>query len=147
VAPVLTLDGSCSRPPYSTGNACIEQLVDLPKEGIWPTIRTVRGLVVFVYVDCLTLDPLADEKQDVAFRQPGVKLPRHYRPAYNDHWNAMRSGIIPSNADCAKAEDKVGTGDCLDAMGTLLSAPGNDASPLGTVVCLQNSLKPFSRIL
>ncbi|KAI1629827.1 hypothetical protein EDD37DRAFT_645562 [Exophiala viscosa] len=108
-----------------TSNACVEQLVDLDDavQG-W---RSVRGIVVFVYVDCLTLQPLPDDQQDVAFTQPGVKLPRgtDLSQAYENLWNL--SAQVPSLSENS-ATTCVNTGntatnisDCVEAIGDALN--------------------------
>ncbi|KAI1616619.1 hypothetical protein EDD36DRAFT_415505 [Exophiala viscosa] len=109
----------------TVANACVEQLVDLDDavQG-W---RSVRGIVVFVYVDCLTLQPLPDDQQDVAFTQPGVKLPRgtDLSQAYENLWNL--SAQVPSLSENS-ATTCVNTGntatnisDCVEAIGDALN--------------------------
>lgn len=109
----------------TVGNACVEQLVDLDDsiQG-W---RAVRGIVVFAFVDCLTLQPLPDENQDVAFTQPGVKLPRVnvLSDAYENLWNqSAQVALLSQNNDttCTNTDIRAtNISDCVEAISDTLN--------------------------
>ncbi|EXJ85919.1 hypothetical protein A1O1_06288 [Capronia coronata CBS 617.96] len=92
----------CNDDCYTQGNVCVEQLVGYNAHDDIHDWRPIRGIVVFVYVDCLTLAPLPDEKQDPAFSQPGVRLPRDYHPmirAYENLWKASLQGPLTAQVE------------------------------------------------
>jgi hypothetical protein len=93
-------------------------------------LHTIRGIVIFVYVDCVTLEPLPDDKQDPAYKQPGVKLPRgtDVMNAYKYFWKRSMSeaNALGEAAVWDEKGVRCGTGylakreDCVQAVGALL---------------------------
>ena len=126
------IKGECDHPFQTTPNACVEQPVQLVTDDKLPDMRVLRGIIVFVYVDCKTSALLPDEKQDPAFAQPGVKLPRHYKSAYDAYYKDQGAGdlsvlVKDKDAKCkSKDSDRANASDCNDAITMLLDDPGKD---------------------
>lgn len=116
-------NGQCNN-DLNIGNACVEELVGFDTNDNIMDWRSIRGIVVFVYVDCLTLQPLPDEKQDVAWTQPGVRLPRDndLAAAYENFWNqSVQVNMASQNdqATCSR-ETVANASDCTVAAQALL---------------------------
>jgi hypothetical protein len=111
--------------PYRTvGNACVEELVGFDTNDNIKDWRTVRGVVAFVYLDCLTLAPAPDDKQDVAWLQPGVRLPRDNGlliQAYEDLWNrSAEVSMASQNGDAVCYDAVANATECVVAANDLL---------------------------
>ncbi|KAK5390211.1 hypothetical protein LTR20_003069 [Exophiala xenobiotica] len=122
--------------PYRTvGNACVEELVGFDTNDNIKDWRTVRGVVAFVYLDCLTLAPAPDDKQDVAWLQPGVRLPRDNGlliQAYEDLWNrSAEVSMASQNGDAVCYDAVANATECVVA--------ANDHLMLGMMVVQTDS--------
>ena len=78
----------CHKEYPTIPDICPEQPVELAPGKLWWSPRSLRGDVIVVKIDCYTHELLPDDQQDPAYRDPGVKLPRHYHP-YMDSLMAM----------------------------------------------------------
>jgi hypothetical protein len=76
--------GLCEGDYTTTANVCSTQIQEVNGKGLFNKI--MRGIIVFVFVDCVTLEPLGPEKQDPAFNQPRVPLPRAAYEAHKQLW-------------------------------------------------------------
>ncbi|EXJ86769.1 hypothetical protein A1O3_03723 [Capronia epimyces CBS 606.96] len=123
----------------STGNACVDQLVGVDSNDGIHDWRTVRGTVVFVFVDCTNLAPLPDEKQDPAYSQPGVKLPRDVNnklaQAYQSLWQQSSKAPLVAQSDAAVCntdqQHQANATNCLDAMMDVLDRGAEFVSTTG----------------
>ena len=75
-SPYNRIRGQCVAPYSSIGNFCTEQLNYFSSDHYFKNERTLRAAVMFVFVDCDTLAPSPDEKQDPGWIHDGVRLPR-----------------------------------------------------------------------
>lgn len=69
---------------------CPERTTIKTEDPYWRDMHPTRGIIVFVYTDCVTLLP-TDDKQDPAYKQPDVALPRSASQRYADLWNKQDS--------------------------------------------------------
>ena len=121
------LRGAICDSQFTIGNACIDELVGFDTKDNIKDWRTVRGVVAFVYLDCLTLAPAPDDKQDVAWLQPGVRLPRGntlLARAYENLWTrSSQISMASQNGDPVCTGDKAANAtECVVAANELLLA-------------------------
>ena len=97
--------------------------------------RHIRGIAVFVLVDCITLDPLPDNQQEAPYNQPGVRLPRDYpmTHALKTMWRAQQAAPVVawSNAGQRNQAQPLNATDCQDVLATVYNL-GGDLVPLGS---------------
>ncbi|KIW85607.1 hypothetical protein Z517_00999 [Fonsecaea pedrosoi CBS 271.37] len=116
----------------TVGNACCSQAVTVTDRFYWFT-RVVRGVAVFVYLNCDTLEPLEDKYQESPFNKPGVRLPRGLglTNAYKDIWFASQFKTLASQSDSAVCNDRkdVNATDCMEVLADVTDR-GADVVPL-----------------
>ncbi|EXJ68098.1 uncharacterized protein A1O5_08713 [Cladophialophora psammophila CBS 110553] len=124
------IDGKCHH-TQSIGNSCGTQAVTVEDHWYWFT-RVVRGVAVFVYLDCTTLEPLPNDRQEAPFNQDGVRLPRGLplANAFKTMWNVSRETNVTALSDAAVCDNDIRTyaDDCLAAF-TDVSDRGGDMVP------------------
>jgi hypothetical protein len=107
----------------SIGNSCIEQVARYKVSDGYPDEDVTRGIVIFVFTDCVTMEPLPDDQQDPAYRQPGVKLPRGPMLAYAQFMNKDNAAFLATSTSVCLFDNRAKSLDCLDAIGQLLETP------------------------
>lgn len=69
------------------------------------------------------MEPLPDDQQDPAYRQPGVKLPRDPMRAYAQFMKKDTTDFLDATSSVCLSDNKAQSLDCLDAIGQLLETP------------------------
>ena len=119
----------------TTPNVCAEQPVRLTDTNGQRDEEVIRGTVIFVYVDCITLAPAPDEKQDPIWKIPGVPLSRgtSLMNAYQKVWKTTAQGPLAASQsfDASCNTDTTNATDCIDAMAALLDSGGSTVDTTG----------------
>lgn len=88
-------------------------------------------------LDCTTLEPLADDKQEAPYNQPNVRLPRNWPSllAAKTMWKAQLKAPLVAQSNAASC-DKIAAlnaTDCLNALAVAYNR-GGDLVPLGNAI-------------
>ncbi|EXJ58702.1 hypothetical protein A1O7_06131 [Cladophialophora yegresii CBS 114405] len=110
-------------------NQCAYEVVHFKGNDQFANINTIRGVAVFVWVDCDTYEPLPNDQQAPALSHPGVRLPRDtpQMEGYKMLWKASMSGAtLAAAADdgaVCNPNKHVCTSDCVDALNDIYANP------------------------
>lgn len=123
----------------TTANACNSELLhaDIDRsDSAWGAAQNLKGDTVFVWTNCEDHKPLPMDKQNPAYRHPGVAMPHGVREAYTSFWK-QQGDVYFLATDTAKTEC-TSTGaaapyvnDCVDALQNMMANPGTMINSVG----------------
>lgn len=135
-----SLRKDCGSDYHTEGNACNSELL-LAELGrganAWGSSSpNLKGDTVFVWTNCEDHTPLPLDKQNQAYRHPGVAMPRGTREAYTSFFT-QQGGLNTLAANAAKTECAAGTDapnsdDCIEALQEMIANPGTTVAALNS---------------
>ncbi|KAK5062886.1 hypothetical protein LTR84_004961 [Exophiala bonariae] len=128
----------CALDYHTEGNACNLELLgaDLGRSAnAWgSSIPNLKGDTIFVRTNCADHTPLPMDKQNQAYRHPGVAMPRAIREAYTSFFtqqDVLRNlATDTGKTQCGSGKDAPVSDDCIEALQQTIEKPGTTVTAL-----------------
>jgi len=122
----------CEDDFQTKANACNSELLNANtgrSASAWGSGQDLKGDTIFVRTDCATHEPLPMDKQNPAYRHPGVAMPHDIRQEYTSFWkeqeNASSLAINEAKTACVTGDGAPLVDDCVDALQDMIGNPSN----------------------
>lgn len=133
-----SLRKDCGSDYKTEGNACNSELL-LADVGRGPSAwgsstPNLKGDTIFVRTDCSNHAPLPMDKQNPAYRHPGVAMPHAARDAYTSFFtnqgDVHNLAVDAAKTDCGAGNNAPTSKDCVEALQDLIGNPNGIVASL-----------------
>jgi hypothetical protein len=128
----------CADDFHTVTNACNSELLraDIDQSAsAWGIGQDLKGDTIFVWTNCEDHTPLPMDKQNPAYRHPGVAMPIGTRQAYTSFWKQQGDVYFlatdTAKTKCSAGADGPRVDDCADALQNMIASPGTTINSVG----------------